>query len=108
MVSTARDVAWQRTTVSRRLRRMAPYVGTMERPMRSHRIGLRSLAGRRSFTLHELHKFVLGVIHHLCGNRDDATFLRQPLDFLPSHRTDEVGNIVEALLRFRRPRHAIG
>jgi hypothetical protein len=44
----------------------------------------------------------------LSRDRDDASFLREPLNFLTGHRTDEVGNVVEALLCLGRPSHAVG
>ena len=58
--------------------------------------------------LHEFHELVFGIVHDLSRDRGGSAFFRQPLDLLTGHRTDEIRNVIEALLRFRRPGHAVG
>ena len=94
--------------VGRSQRRVTAQTMSMERPTRSDRMGLSSLGERSGLTLHELHEFVLGIIHHLGRDGDDASFLGEPFNFLARHRTNEIGDVVKALLRFRGPCHAVG
>src|SRR5690348_15187405 len=87
---------------------LLPVRAATERPIRSNRMGLSSFEASRRLTLHELHEFVLGVIHDLSRDRGRAALFRESLNFLSGHGTNEVGNVVETLLRFRRPGHSVG
>jgi hypothetical protein len=66
------------------------------------RMGLHRHA-RNLTDLHELHKLVFRFIHHLCGDGCDTALLRDPLNFFPCHRTNEVRDVLQSLFRFPRP-----
>src|SRR6267143_4174311 len=58
-------------------------------------------------SLHELHKLIFRVIHHLSRNGRHPALLRHPLNLFAGHGTDEVGNILKPLLSLRRPGHPV-
>ena len=58
-------------------------------------------------TSHELHELFLGFVHEFGGDRGRASFLSQPFDFLAGHGLNEIRDVAQALLGFRRPTQAV-
>ena len=54
--------------------------GPLAHPVRPD--GPSGLRRYRRLTLHELHEFVLGIVHHLSGDRHDAALPGEPLNLL--------------------------
>ena len=58
--------------------------------------------------LHELHKFLFGLIHHLGGDFCEPAFLGDSLNFPAGHWTNEVRNVIHALFGIFSPGNAVG